>query len=109
MRSTPVPKTHPANRKRGAAGPALLRNHDAFKCLNAFLHLLAFAFKQADVHLDGVASAKLGKVFAQLRFMQLTPNGFISLFPCRPTQAGHAHQRQTVIIAAIPLKCLAVF
>src|SRR5882757_138073 len=64
-------ETHTAHGEARAAGAALLRNHHAFKCLDAFLDLLAFAFHQAYVHLDGVAGAELGEIFAQLRFMQL--------------------------------------
>ncbi len=61
-----------AHGEAGAAGAALLGDHYAFEGLDAFLDLFALAFLQADVYLDGVASAELGKVFAQLRFMQLT-------------------------------------
>src|SRR5208337_2787295 len=43
-------KTDAAHRERGAAGPAFLRDHHAFKRLDAFLDLFAFAFQQADVY-----------------------------------------------------------
>src|SRR6267143_519789 len=62
-------KTDPAHRKGGAGRPALLGDHHALECLEALLHLLAFAFLQADVDAHGVARAELGEVFAQLRFM----------------------------------------
>ena len=65
-------KAHAAHGKAGAAGPALLRNHHTFKCLDAFLDLFALAFEKADIHPYGVAGAKVGEVFAQLRFVQLT-------------------------------------
>src|SRR5208337_2489166 len=65
-------ETHAAHGKRGTAGSSLLRDHHAFKRLDAFLDFLAFAFQQADVYPHGVAGAKLGEVFAQLRFVQLT-------------------------------------
>src|SRR6267142_1828896 len=62
-------KTDPAHRKGGAGRPALLGDHHALECLEALLHLLAFAFLQADVDAYGVTGAELGKVFAQLLFM----------------------------------------
>src|SRR5437660_5603404 len=65
-------KTDPAHSEGGTGGPALLGNHHTLECLEALLHLLAFAFLQADVDAHGVARAKLRKIFAQLRFMLLT-------------------------------------
>src|SRR6266851_3721455 len=62
-------KTDPAHGKGGAGGPALLGDHHTLERLEALLHLLAFAFLQADVDTHGVAWAELGEVFAQLRFV----------------------------------------
>src|SRR5207302_6659066 len=62
-------KTDPAHRKGGAGRPALLGDHHTLECLEALLHLLAFAFLQAHVDAYGIARAELGQVFAQLRFM----------------------------------------
>ena len=62
-------KTDPAHRKCGARRAALLGNHHTFECLEAFLDLFPFTFLQADVDAHGVTRAKLGEVFAQLRFM----------------------------------------
>ena len=61
-----------AHREAGTAGAALLGNHHAFESLDAFLDLFPFAFEQTDIHFNRIAGAKLGEVFAQLRFMQLT-------------------------------------
>ena len=58
-----------ANGEGGAGGAALLGDHHAFKGLDAFLDLFAFAFKEADVDADGVARAELRQIFAQLRFV----------------------------------------
>src|SRR6266849_7200242 len=63
------PKAHAPHRKGGAGGPALLRNHHALKGLQALFHLFAFAFLEPYVHAHRIARAKLGEVFAQLRFM----------------------------------------
>ncbi len=68
-------KADPAHRKGGPRRPALLGDHHAFECLEALLHLLAFAFLQADVYAHGIARAKFGEVFAQLRFMQFLNYG----------------------------------
>src|SRR6266852_5979204 len=62
-------KAHAPHRKGGAGGPAFLRNHYTFKSLQALFHLLAFAFLEPHVHAHGIARAKLGEAFAQLRFM----------------------------------------
>src|SRR2546429_163431 len=62
-------KTDPPHRKCRARRAALLRDHHTFECLEAFLHLFAFTFLQANVDAHGVTRAKLGEVFAQLRFM----------------------------------------
>src|SRR6266700_17969 len=58
--------------KRCARGTPFLRDHHAFKGLEPLLFLLALAFLEADVHANGIARAKLGEVFAQLRVMQFT-------------------------------------
>src|SRR5213082_181529 len=65
-------KADAADGESGAGGPAFLRDHHAFKSLEAFLFLLTLAFLQADVHANSITRAELGKVFAQLRFMQFT-------------------------------------
>src|SRR5258708_1600621 len=62
-------KADPAHRKGCAGRPALLGDHHTLECLEALLHLLAFAFLQADVDAHGISRAKLGEVFAQLPFM----------------------------------------
>src|SRR5579859_4454290 len=67
--------------------------------LQALFFLLALAFLQADVDAHRVAGAKFGKVFAHLRFMEFGYNRIHVRIPCRPTQAGPALQRQTLIIA----------
>src|SRR5215831_11846106 len=48
-------ETDAADGEGGAGGAALLRNHDAFKGLDAFLDLFAFAFLEANVDANGVA------------------------------------------------------
>src|SRR5713226_2126588 len=68
-------KTDSAHCKGGTGRPALLGDHHALECLEALLHLLAFAFLQADVDAHGIARAELGEVFAQLRFVQLLNSG----------------------------------
>src|SRR6266481_1724607 len=97
-------ETHATNSEARAAGAALLRNHHAFKGLDAFLDLFAFAFHQAHVHLDGVAGAELGEIFAQLRFMQLL-NDRIHFRYSLQTHSGGAstskpniNYRQTLIV-----------
>src|SRR5260370_35379944 len=57
-------KTDPAHRARRAGGPSLLGDHHALECLEALLHLPAFAVLQADVDAHGVARAEVGEVFA---------------------------------------------
>jgi len=69
MRSMPTPKlTRRTVNVALDARPFLEITH-ALEGLEALLHLLAFAFLQADVDAHGVARAELGEVFAQLRFM----------------------------------------
>src|SRR5208283_3099605 len=81
-------ETYPAHGKRGAAGPALLGDHHAFKRLDAFLDLFTFAFQQADVYPYRVAGAKLGEVFAiALRATYELPDSF-SVFPADPLRRG---------------------
>jgi len=62
-------EAHAAHRKRRAGSPALLRNHHAFKRLQALFFLFAFALFQPHVHSHRVARPEFGEVFAQLRFM----------------------------------------
>src|SRR5215467_8381528 len=92
------PKADATDSKRCAGGPALLRNHHTFKSLEAFFFLLAFPFLEADVHTNGVARAELREVLAQLRFMQFTNCRVHVRASFRPTQAGPALERQTLII-----------
>src|SRR5690349_14361225 len=91
-------KADAANRESGAGGAAFLRDHHTFKSLEAFLFLFALAFLEADVHANGIARAELGEVFAQLRFMQFANCRVHVRASFRPTQAGPALERQTLII-----------
>src|ERR1700739_2475766 len=104
-------KTHAADGKAGAAGAALLRNHHPFKRLDAFLDLFAFTFQKAHMHLDGVAGTELGKIFAQLRFMQLL-NYRIHFRYSLQTHSGGAstsetttNYRQTITVCLAVLAC----
>lgn len=63
-------ETDAAYGESGAGRATLFGDDDAFKGLNTFLDLVAFAFKKADIHLDRVARAEVGQIFAQLRFME---------------------------------------
>src|ERR1700688_3383058 len=88
-------KAHPAHRKGRARRAALLRNHHAFKRLDAFLDLFAFAFLQAHIHLHRIARTKLRQIFAQLRFMQLT-NYWIHVPYSLQTHSGGASSSSTI-------------
>src|ERR1700760_1248416 len=90
-----VDATH---RKGGAGSAAFFGNYYAFKSLEALFFLLAFAFFEANVHANAVAGAKLGQIFAQLRFMQFLNYRIHCLIPCSPAQTGLALKAQSVII-----------
>ena len=62
-------KADPPDRESFAldARPRFFGNHHAFKRLDAFLNLFAFAFLQAHIHFDGIAGAKFWQILAQLR------------------------------------------
>src|SRR5215831_7564526 len=63
-------KADAAHGEGGARRATLFGDDHAFKGLDAFFDLVAFAFKEADVDLDRVARAEVGQIFAQLRFME---------------------------------------
>ena len=91
-------KADAADREGGARSAAFLGNDHAFKGLDAFLDLFAFAFEEADVDADGVTRAKLRQIFAQLHFMKFANHRIHFRIPRRPTQAGPALLRQSQII-----------
>src|SRR6267378_4126592 len=88
-------KTDPTHSKGGAGRPALLGDHHPLECLEALLHLLAFAFLQADVDAHGVPRAELREVFAQLRFMEST-NYRIHVLVSLQTRSGRASSLETI-------------